>query len=72
MAISLLRTDQLSLYPGESFEVYTGDNRFFAYIRVVEALDSVDEEAVRQEAAEYDTLIYPEEVFESSGMSCCE
>lgn len=63
--------NQLSLYAQESFEVSTGDNRYYCYIKVVDDLAAVDEEAVKEEVAAFETLIYPQEVFESSGMSCC-
>ena len=63
--------NQLSLYPTESFDVSTGDNRFYCYIKVVDDLSAVDEESVKAEAAAFETLIYPAEVFESAGMSCC-
>lgn len=61
----------LSLYPSESFDVSTGDNRFYCYVKVVDDLSAVDESTVREEVNAYEPLIYPSEVFESSGMSCC-
>lgn len=61
----------LYLYPQDSFEVSTGDNRFYAYVKVVEDISQVDGEAVRQEVDGFETLIYPNAVFESSGMGCC-
>ena len=61
----------LSLYPSESFDVSTGDNRFYCYVKVVEDLSVVDASTVREEVDAYEPLIYPSEVFESSGMSCC-
>ena len=61
----------LSLYPSESFDVSTGDNRFYCYVKVVEDLSVVDESTVREEVDAYEPLIYPSEVFESPGMSCC-
>ena len=61
----------LYLYPQESFEVSTGDHRFYAYVKVVEDLTQIDEEAIRQEAGTFETLIYPDTVFETAGMSCC-
>ncbi len=61
----------LSLYPSESFDVSTGDNRFYCYVKVVDDLSAVDESTVREEVDAYEPLIYPSEVFESSGMSCC-
>ena len=61
----------LSLYPSESFDVSTGDNRFYCYVKVVDDLSAVDEAAIREEVNGYEPLIYPPEIFESSGMSCC-
>lgn len=61
----------LSLYPSESFDVSTGDNRFYCYIKVVDDLTAVDEAAIREEVSAYEPLIYSPEIFESPGMSCC-
>lgn len=61
----------LSLYPTESFDVSTGDNRFYCYVKVVDDLTAVDELAIREEVDAYEPLIYPPEIFESAGMSCC-
>ena len=63
--------NQLGLYPTESFDVSTEDNRFYCYVKVVDDLSAVDEAAIQEEVAAYEPLIYPQEVFESSGMSCC-
>lgn len=57
----------LALYPQESFAVSTGDAKFFAYVKVVDDLSQVDEEAIRQEVDGFQTLIYPDSVFESAG-----
>lgn len=61
----------LSLYPSESFDISTDDNRFYCYVKVVDDLSAVDESTVREEVNAYEPLIYPSEVFEGSGMSCC-
>lgn len=63
--------NSLYLYPQESFEVSTDDNRFYAYVKIVDDINQMDEAAIRQEVDEFETLIYPSVVFESSGMSCC-
>lgn len=63
--------NQLSLSPSESFDVSTGDHRFYCYIKVVDDLSDFDEDAVKAEAAAWETLIYPAEVFERPAMSCC-
>lgn len=71
----------LYLYPGENeiyltpavdFEASTGDNAFYAYIKIVDDLRQVDEDAVREEVEAFETFIYPASVFESQGgASCC-
>lgn len=61
----------LYLYAQDSFEVSTGDHAFYAYVKVVDDLEQIDEEAIRQEVDAFETLIYPAVVFESAGMSCC-
>lgn len=63
--------NSLYLYPQTSFEVSTEDHRFYAYIKVVDDLDSIDEEAIRQEVDGLEPLIYPDSIFQSPGMSCC-
>lgn len=63
--------NQLSLYPAESFDVSTGDHRFYCYVKVVDDLDTVDEAAVKEEVEAYEPLIYPAEIFERPPMSCC-
>lgn len=65
--------NQLYLYPSESFDVSTGDNQFYAYIKVVDDINDIDTTAIQQEVDEYETLIYPESIYESSGTggSCC-
>lgn len=61
----------LYLYAQDSFEVSTSDNRFYAYVKVVDDVNQIDEAAIRQEVDSFETLIYPDIIFESPGMSCC-
>lgn len=63
----------LSLYPVESFDVSTGDFAFYAYVKVVDDLENVDEDAIRREVEEYETYVYPSSAFEgaAAGGSCC-
>lgn len=65
--------NQLYLYPSESFDLSTGDNRFYVYVKVVDDINEIDTAAIRQEVNDYETLIYPESIFENSGSgaSCC-
>lgn len=63
----------LSVSPTESFEVSTGDNAFYAYVKVVEEIDQFDAASIQAEVEQFETLIYPSEVFSSdgAGASCC-
>lgn len=65
--------NSLYLYPSESFDVSTGDSAFYAYIKVVDDLESFDADAVRKEAEEHEPYVYPASAFEGvqAGGSCC-
>ncbi|MBR1659142.1 MAG: sulfite exporter TauE/SafE family protein, partial [Oscillospiraceae bacterium] len=64
--------NELSLYPSESFDVSTGDNRFYCYVKVVDDLKEIDEAEIRDEAENYEPMIYPAEIFERPAASCCD
>jgi sulfite exporter TauE/SafE/copper chaperone CopZ len=57
--------NQLQLIPDESFEFYTADSVFYGYVKVVNDITRVDVDAVKAEAANFETLIYPEAYFET-------
>jgi sulfite exporter TauE/SafE/copper chaperone CopZ/plastocyanin domain-containing protein len=59
--------NQLRLMPQGNFDFYTADNKFFGYVKVVDDINHVDIEAVKAEAANFKTLIYPESYFEADG-----
>ena len=63
----------LSLYPAESFEVSTGDNAFYAYVKVVEDIGQFDTASIQAEVNQFETIIYPPEIFSTAGAtaSCC-
>ncbi len=73
---------QLSLAKGENplyfapsadFEFYDGSNQFFGYIKVVDSLDNIDLDAVKEEISSHETLVYPQEYFtQQAGASCCQ
>lgn len=67
-----LGDNALSLYPSESFEVSTGDNASYAYVKVVQDVEQIDADAIPDEVDGFETLIYPSEIFTAaSGASCC-
>lgn len=66
--------NQIYLTTAETFEVSTGDHAFYAYIKAVDDLENIDETAIREEAASFETLIYPDGIFSDSDAeaSCCQ
>lgn len=63
----------LSLYPSESFAVSTGDNAFYAYVKVVEDIKEIDAPSIQAEVRRFQPVIYPPEIFSAAGAaaSCC-
>lgn len=64
----------LYLFPTESFEFSNEDNTFYGYVKVVEDIDSIDEEGIKSEIKDYKTLIWPSNTFQMNGGggSCCQ
>jgi plastocyanin domain-containing protein len=66
--------------PSQDFEFSTADNIFYGYVKVVDDIRRIDPAAIKQEAAEFETLMYPEAYFDSlsqgggcggGGGGCC-
>ncbi len=61
----------LMLYPDQDFEFTNANSQYFGYIKVVEDLETFDAESVKNDISQFETLIYPEETYQSnSGASC--
>jgi len=56
--------NRIQLIPLDDFDFSTGDNVFYGYVKVVDDIDRVDIDAIKAEAADLETLIYPESYFE--------
>ncbi len=58
--------------PRDSFDFSTGDHAYYGYVKVVDDINHVDVEAIKQEVSAFETLIYPPEAFRAagSGASC--
>lgn len=69
-----LEKGENSLYftPAGSFDFSTGDNKFYGYIKVVDDLQNMDLNAVKEEIRNFQTLIWPDETFQGAGGSCCQ
>ncbi|GMO26706.1 MAG: sulfite exporter TauE/SafE family protein [Termitinemataceae bacterium] len=67
--------NEIQLLPTADFDFSTIDNIFYAYVKVVDDIGKIDasaEQTIKNEAANFETLIYPQEYFaDSGGMSCC-
>ncbi|MDR2096979.1 MAG: sulfite exporter TauE/SafE family protein, partial [Spirochaetaceae bacterium] len=66
----------LRLLPTEDFDFSTGDNMFYVYVKVLDDLNEVDDaaiEAIKTEAGNFETLIYPDAWFEEAAAQggCC-
>jgi sulfite exporter TauE/SafE/plastocyanin domain-containing protein/copper chaperone CopZ len=59
------------LFPTEDFAFSNGDSLYYGYVKVVADLEAADAEAIRAEVADYETLRYPPEFFESGGSRGC-
>jgi sulfite exporter TauE/SafE/copper chaperone CopZ/plastocyanin domain-containing protein len=60
--------------PDRDFEFSTVDNIYYGYVKVVDDINNIDVEAIKAEAAAYETLIYPEAYFSAGagqGGGCC-
>jgi plastocyanin domain-containing protein len=64
----------IGFMPSQDFEFSTADNIYYGYVKVVEDLRNIDMEAIKKEAAEFETVIYPEAYFDAlsqGGGGCC-
>ncbi|MDR1218868.1 MAG: sulfite exporter TauE/SafE family protein [Treponema sp.] len=59
--------------PADDFDFSTGDSVFYGYVKVVDDLENADLEAIKAEASEFETLLYPDAYFEpaAQGGGCC-
>ncbi|MDR2864145.1 MAG: sulfite exporter TauE/SafE family protein [Spirochaetaceae bacterium] len=64
--------NELALLPTDDFEFSTLDNVFYGFVKVVDDINNIDIPAIQKEAAEHETLIYPDEYFaQAQGGGCC-
>jgi hypothetical protein len=58
--------NQIQLVPNEDFQFYTADSVFYGYVKVVSDITRVNVDAVKEEAVNFETLIYPEAYFDTA------
>jgi sulfite exporter TauE/SafE/plastocyanin domain-containing protein/copper chaperone CopZ len=62
----------IQFLPYDDFDFSTADNVFYGFVKVVEDLNNVDLDAVKEQAEETETLIYPDAWFEQDAPpGCC-
>ncbi|MDR1353152.1 MAG: hypothetical protein LBK05_07710, partial [Treponema sp.] len=61
----------IEVIPSDDFEFSTVDNIFYGYVKAVDDIGRVDIEAVKKEAAEFETLIYPDAYFGAAAQGGC-
>ncbi|MDR1950316.1 MAG: sulfite exporter TauE/SafE family protein [Spirochaetaceae bacterium] len=61
----------LGVLPSRDFEFSTIDNIYYGYVKVVDDINSIDVNAIKEEAAGFETLIYPDEYFEAANQGGC-
>jgi len=68
---AILETEQgenpIQLVPRDDFEFYTADSVFYGFVKVVNDITRIDIDAIKAEAADFETLMYPHTYFESAG-----
>jgi sulfite exporter TauE/SafE/copper chaperone CopZ/plastocyanin domain-containing protein len=62
--------NQIYLIPGNDFDFSTVDSVYYGYVKVVKDITAIDAEAIKKEAADFETLIWPPEYFEKGGAGC--
>jgi hypothetical protein len=65
-------SNTIQIMPSDDFDFSTADNIFYGYVKVVDDINNVDIPAIKKEAANFETLIYPPAHFEAAmGCACC-
>jgi sulfite exporter TauE/SafE/plastocyanin domain-containing protein len=57
--------------PESDFDFSTQDNVFYGYVKVVDNIENIDVDAIKDEVSEFETLIYPAAHFETGGGASC-
>jgi len=68
MQVPLQRGENpLGIRPADSFPFSTANNAHYGYVKAVKDIAAIDTNAIKAEARNVETLIYPPETFESGG-----
>ncbi len=61
--------NKISFYPDQDFDFFTADGVYYGYVKVIEDINNVDKEAIRQEISKYRPTNSPD-TFTSGAPSC--
>ncbi|MDR3343129.1 MAG: sulfite exporter TauE/SafE family protein [Treponema sp.] len=61
----------IQFMPSEDFDFSTVDNIFYGYVKVVDAINTIDSEAIKAEVSEFETLMYPDAYFDALSQGAC-
>jgi sulfite exporter TauE/SafE/copper chaperone CopZ len=53
--------NRISFYPEQDFDFYTEDNLYYGFVKVVEDINQIDKEAIKEEIAEYQPAPYSDD-----------
>ena len=63
----------IQLLPTTDFDFSTADNVFYGYMKVAADINRLDVDAIKEEVANYETLIFPDAYFEAGAAGgCCQ
>jgi hypothetical protein len=63
----------IQLLPTDDFDFSTSDNVYYGFVKVVDDIHNVDTAAIKNEVADWETQVYPDEYFAqaAAGGGCC-
>jgi plastocyanin domain-containing protein len=62
----------IQLLPTDDFDFSTADNVYYGFVKVVDDIRNVDTAAIKNEVADWETQVYPDEYFaQGPGGGCC-
>lgn len=62
----------LYVVPDADFDFSTVDNAFYGYVKVVDDIDAVDTEAIKEEVSAYRPVVWSDQISEELGANCCQ
>jgi sulfite exporter TauE/SafE/copper chaperone CopZ len=61
----------INFYPDQDFDFFTADNSYYGYVKVVDDINNIDEEAIKTEVSEYKPSAQNSSLDDGSGLPSC-